>query len=318
MFKIAKNEQGKGPGAFFWVILIFLGVSLMAIFLVGFVSIIFLADPISTSRGTGNVAVIDISGIISTEEPTGFATSQVSSSQVVEYIKKAEEDESISAIMLFINSGGGSPVATYEIASEIDRASKPTVAILREVGASGAYWIASSADTIFANRMSIVGSIGATSSHIGIEGLMQDYNVTYRRLVSGEHKDIGTPLREMTEKEEKLMQERLDIMHEIFADSVAKNRGFSDEEIRELDTGLFWTGAQAKELGLIDKFGGEREAIEYIESKLDIKARKVEFKKEPSLGDLFFGVINHISYHMGKGFGSSMIQNEPVYQNINI
>ena len=283
----------------------------MVLIFAGLLSLFMFAGSSMPSAEGQNVAVIDISGIITSQAPGGFmAPAQATSSQIIEFIERAEQDPSVAAIMFRIDSGGGTPVATEEIASAIERADKPTVSVIREVGASGAYWAASASDEIFANRMSIVGSIGASGAQVGFEGLLERYNITYRQLVSAEHKDIGSPFREMTEKEKELITEQLDEMHKFFAEAVASNRNLTEEEIDEIATGMFWTGSKAKELKLIDQIGGEREALAYIEDELEIDARVVEYKKEPSLSDLFFGLFNEVSYYLGKGLGSSMFEKE--------
>ncbi|MFW6383345.1 MAG: signal peptide peptidase SppA [Nanoarchaeota archaeon] len=269
------------------------------------------ADSGIPSPKADNVAVIDVSGLITSHESSDFtAPAQATSSQIIEFIERAEQDPSVAAIMFRIDSGGGTPVATEEIASAIERTDKPTLSVIRETGASGAYWIASATDTIFANRMSIVGSIGVSGSQIGLEGFMERYNITYRQLVSAEYKDIGSPFREMTEEEKEHIEEQLDEIHKFFADTVASNRNLSQEEKDEIATGMFWTGSKAKELDLVDQLGGQQEAIAYIEDKLDVEVGVVEYKKEPSFGDLFFGIFSEASYYLGKGLGSSMLQNE--------
>ncbi len=284
-------------------------------FIIGMLSLVFLGG-ISTGPGKGNVAVIDITGAITTQDASGFGAVQASSSRIVNFIETADSDNRVSAILFRINSGGGSPVATEEIASAIQNTNKTTVAVIRDTGASGAYWVASATDTIFASRMSIVGSIGVTGSNFGIDELLEEYNVTYRRLVTGEYKDIGSPFKEMTDEERLLFQERLEVLHRIFAETIADNRNLTDEEISKIANGLFWTGMQAKDIGLIDEFGGEREALKYIEEKLGIKAEAVEYRRDPSLGDLFFGVFNEMSYQIGKGFGASLSQDRPAHESI--
>lgn len=277
--------------------------------LIGFMSLIFMISSDSSARvGSGNVAVIDISGIIVAESSGGFATNEAASSQITKFIEDADEDSSVKAIVFRINSGGGSPVATDEISKAIKETNKTTVAVIREVGASGAYWIASACDVIVANKMSLVGSIGVTSSHLGFGEFIEEYNVTYRRLVSGKYKDIGTPFREMTSEEKELFQKRIDVLHELFVDAVAENRNMEVSEVEQVATGLFWTGLESKELGLIDEFGGEEEALEYIERKHNIKAKKVEYTKKPTFTDIFLGAMQEHAFYMGQGIGSQIVK----------
>ena len=149
----------------------------------------------------GNVAVIPIKGTIQVERSSGFGFQGTSSSDVVKLIKKADKKDDIKVILLDINSGGGSAVASAEIAQAVKSCEKPIYAVIREAVASGAFWIATSADNVFAHPLSVTGSVGVIASYLQFSGFIDDYNVTYERLVSGKYKDAGTPLKEMTDEE---------------------------------------------------------------------------------------------------------------------
>jgi protease-4 len=239
---------------------------------------------------TGNIAVIPIKGTITTDQAYG---SRTSSTKVSEWIKGAEESTEIQAIMLDINSGGGSAVASDEIAQAIIHAEKPVVAVIRDVGASGAYWVASAADVVYANRMSITGSIGVIGSYLEIAKLLDDYNVTYRRLVSGEHKDMGIPFKEMTEEEELIFQDALDSIHAIFIESVAENRNMPVEDVKKIATGRFVIGVEAKRLGLVDELGTRQDAIDYLEKELNITADLAEYRMPASFSDIFASIAKN-------------------------
>ncbi len=250
----------------------------------------------------GNVAVIPIEGTITTELAT-FQTGTTSQS-ITKLIEKADKSREIKAILLEINSPGGTPVATDEIATAVQRANKTTIAVIRETGASGAFWIATAADRIFANRMSVTGSIGVQASRLEIPGLLTDYNVTYRRLVAGRLKDAGSRLREMTPEEQQLFQGILDNLHDEFIKTVAKNRNLPEDYVRGLATGFVYLGSEAKELGLIDELGGKKEALEYLEKNMNITAKPVEFKERKTFLDKLTGVTAQSFYSIGQGIGS--------------
>ncbi|MGM5483033.1 MAG: signal peptide peptidase SppA [Nanobdellota archaeon] len=309
MFIITKSKNNKSGNKVVWIFVGLLLAGLFVLIFLGFMSAIFFAGSHSgdVNLGSGNVAVIDVSGIIRAESSNSFMSQEATADKIKKYVNKAAEDKSVEAILFRINSGGGSPVATDEIASAIKKANKTTVAVIRETGASGAYWIASACDVVFANEMSIVGSIGVTSATIGFGEFLQEHNITYRKLVSGKYKDIGTPLREMTPHEKSLFKKRLEVIHDIFVKAVAENRNLSEESVEKLATGLFWTGLRAKELGLVDKFGGVEQAIEYIEEKNDINAKKVKYTTQPSFLDLMLGVVQKHGFNMGQGIGSALI-----------
>jgi len=263
------------------------GFSILAfiIFLLLFASVIAMFVP-QEDIADGNVAVVPITGIISTGDEQPFGMNLAKSSDIIKMIEKAEDKTNIKAILLEIDSPGGAPVATDEIAQAIKDAKKPTVAVIRETGASGGYWIATAADKIFANRMSITGSIGVRGSSLGFSGLMKDYNVTYRRLVAGKFKDAGSPYKEMTPEEKELFQGLLDDLHDEFIGAVAENRQLPEEDVRELATGFVYLGSEAKKLGLVDELGNKKDALKYLEDKLDIKADPVVYKKKKTLTDV--------------------------------
>lgn len=221
---------------------------------------------------TGNVAVIPVKGVIVTEKGQSlFASDEADSKTLIRQIKDIEKNPGIKAVIFEINSPGGSAVASEEVASAVKSLKKYKVAVIRETGTSGAYWVASACDKIVASRMSITGSIGVISSYLDFAGLLERYNVTYQRLVSGSYKDIGTPYRHLTPDEEKLLQKKIDMIHSYFVDSVASNRKMPVEKMKELSTGMFFLGFEAKELGLVDEIGGREEAVELIKAELKLE-----------------------------------------------
>ncbi len=252
----------------------------------------------------GNVAVIPITGLITTGDGDILSGIGTKSQSIVDLIEKADKSSKIKAILLEIDSGGGAPVASDEIAQAVKSANKTIIAVIREKGASGAYWIASAADKIYANRMSMTGSIGVRASSIGIAGLMQDYNVTYRRLVSGQFKDTGTPFKKMTLAEKAKYQKLIDDLHEIFIKDVAENRGMKYDQVKKLADGFVILGQKAKEVGLIDEIGNKKVALKYLETKLKIKAKPVEYSKPKGFMQILSGASAQSFFNIGRGFGS--------------
>ncbi len=306
MVKIEKQEQPRTP----WL-LIMGGVILLFIvsfFVFCFVVILIASDSAPT---TGNVAVIPIKGVIMIDnEDSLFATSVASSTDIVKLIEKAEADPSIQAIVFDINSPGGAPVASAEISRGIKEANKTTVAVIREVGASGAYWAASAADHIIANEVSITGSIGVLASYLEYGDLLARYNVSYARFVSGNHKDMGTPYREMTTGEKEIYQQTLDKMHEVFINSVAENRGLEYDYVKELATGQIYLGSEALDLSLIDQLGGKQEAYAYVSSTHNITVEPVAFEEEKSFFEILASALDNSAFHVGTGIGAVLVEDD--------
>ncbi len=256
----------------------------------------------------GNVALIPVKGVIMGDSPGGLWDDSASSQEIVKLIEKADESSSIKAIIIEINSPGGSPVATDEIAQALKKVNKTTVAWIREVGASGGYWVASATDHVVANRMSITGSIGVVASYLDFSGFIERYNVSYERMVAGKYKDIGTPFRELTTEERALFQKVLDDMRDDFIDEIAINRGMARKDVEKLATGMFYLGSDAKKLGLVDELGGKDEAIAYIEEKEGITADVVSYNPSPSFLDIFGSALSEQSFHVGQGIGDAVVE----------
>lgn len=260
-----------------------------------------------TTFAEGNVAVIPITGVILPDVGGGaFAESGVASWEIVDWIEEAEADESIQAVIFDIDSPGGTPVASEEIMMAIRDMEKPSVALIREIGASGAYWAASATDTIFASRISSVGSIGVLASYIEFAGTLERYNATYRSLTAGEFKDTGDPFKRLTPAEERMFQEQLDDIHAYFIQSVAENRGLPEEKVRELANGWVYTGKEALEFGLIDRIGSDNEVIAHLEEQLNTTVDLVEFQAPLTFFDEIIGVFKESAFFLGKGIGVAL------------
>lgn len=300
--KYRTNNMGKTN----WPLII---IGLVFLLLVSFIlaGILALFTGVDLESATGNIALISITGVITSEkDESAIFEGSSSSSEIVELIEKADKNPNIKGIILEINSPGGSPVASDEIAQAIKETNKTTVALIREVGASGAYWIASSTEHIIANKMSITGSIGVFASYLEFAGLINEYNVTYQRLVSGRYKDIGSPLKELTQEERRILQEKIDKLYKFFIEEVSKNRNLPKSKVEELSTGIFYLGSEAIEVGLVDELGTKKQAISYIERKEGIIADVVEYKKEKTLLDVLGRLMNEKSFYIGKGIGSAL------------
>lgn len=211
----------------------------------------------SGSAGLGfdgkRIAVIDISGVILSPEA------------VDTQLRKFGADDSVKAIILHINSPGGGAAASQEIYHEVLRVRqtkhKMVVASIESVGASGAYYIASACDKIYANQASVVGSIGVIMEWTNYGELLRWAKLKNITISKGDLKDAGDPSRDLTPAEQAYFQSLVDNMYGQFIHDVAVGRRTTEEKIKPLATGQVWTGEQSLPLGLIDKIGGFRTAL---------------------------------------------------------
>ena len=172
----------------------------------------------------------------------------------------AEEEEGIDAILVEINSPGGTPVASERIAERLHNSSVPVVVLIGDIAASGGYMVAAAADHIVASPMSDVGSIGVNMSYVEESKKHEEDGVTYVQLTSAEFKDAGSPDRAITDAERELFQKDLDMLHKEFVNMVAEYRGLEVSTVERLANGASMPGARALEEKLVDSLGGWPEA----------------------------------------------------------
>ena len=286
----------------------FIIILLAILFSIGFILAGIVALFLGEENLGGNVALIPVKGFIATDGDEGiFSENIAASTTIMEYIGEAAEDPSITAIIFEINSPGGGPVASEEIVNAIKKANITTVAWIREIGTSGAYWIASATDHIVASRVSLTGSVGVIASYLQFSGFLEDHNITYQRLVAGKYKDLANPLKELSYEERLILQAQLDSIHDYFVGTVKENRNLNEEQLKEVEKAGFYTGEKAKELNLIDEFGSKQEAIDYISKKLNITVELRSYEAEEGLFDFLDIATNKKSFFIGKGIGAALM-----------
>jgi protease-4 len=278
------SEQPRSR-AFLWVLL---GGGAFFLFLLGVFALVYFTvrseQKTSFSSFGDKIAVVDLEGVI------------LSPKDVVEQLRKYGDDSSIKAIVIHVNSPGGGAAASEEIYREVlrirDVKKKRIVASIETVGASGAYYVSSATNKIFADEASIVGSIGVIAEWYNYEELMKWAKLKAIVIKAGEFKDTGSPVRDMTPAERAYMQGLIDNMHEQFIDSVAKGRRMKVEDIKPLADGKVWTGEQAVPLKLIDQLGDFRAAVEDTAKSVGIRGEPTIVRPEKdrkSVLDLLFG-----------------------------
>jgi protease IV len=208
------------------------------------------------------IAIIDVNGTIVSGESGPFDTSTVAASgDLLPLVHQAAQNSEVRAILLRINSPGGSVVPADEIYHALRESGKPIVVLMGDLAASGGYYIAMAADYIVANPNTLTGSIGVISEFPDAHGLLEKLGVQFTVIKSGEVKDIGSPYRPMTESEQALWQTIIDQAYEGFLGIVAEGRGLTVEQVRPLADGRVFTGTQALDFKLIDALGYEQDAL---------------------------------------------------------
>jgi protease-4 len=233
------------------------------------------------------IGVVDLEGVI------------LDPSTVVGQLKKFGEDDSIKAIIIHVNSPGGGVAASEEIYREVkrlrDEKKKRIVASIETVGASGAYYVSSGSSKIFADKGSIVGSIGVIAQYVNYGELLRWAKLKDITMKAGEFKDTGSPTRDMTPAEQAYLQSLIDNMHTQFIQAVADGRHAKPEDIRALANGKVWTGEQALGMKMIDQIGDFQTAVEDTAKSVGIRGEPTLVrpdKDRKSALDLLFGDVS--------------------------
>jgi protease-4 len=246
------------------------------------------SEETTTFRGFGNkIGVVDLEGVI------------ISPKTVVDQLKKFGDDDSIKAIILHVNSPGGGVAASEEIYREVKRLrddkKKHIVASIESVGASGAYYVSAATNKIYADKGSIVGSIGVIAQWVNYGDLLRWAKLKDVTLKAGEFKDTGNPTRDLTPAEKEYLQSLIDNMHTQFIQAVADGRKAKADDIRAIANGKVWTGEQALSLKLIDQLADFQAAVDDTAKAVGIRGEPVLVhpeKDRKTVLDLLFGDVS--------------------------
>ncbi len=249
----------------------------------------FLSDRLHASAPTGpHTALVEVRGEIA-------ADTEASAELLVSALKNAFEDDGAQAVVLRINSPGGSPVQAGIVYDEIKRLKalhhKKVYAVVEEMCASGAYYIAAAADDIYTDKASVVGSIGVLMDSFGFNGVMEKYGIERRLLTAGANKGIGDPFSPLTDPQRAYLQATLDQIHQQFIAVVKEGRGERLKETPDTFSGLFWNGEEAIKLGLADHLGN-----------LDYVAREVVHAEDI----IDYTPKENVAERLAKRFGASI------------
>jgi protease-4 len=233
------------------------------------------------------IGVIDLEGVI------------IEPQTIAKQLKKFGEDDSIKAIVLHVNTPGGGVAASEEIYEAVKRVreknKKRIVASVETVGASGGYYVACATDKIYADRGSIVGSIGVISQWVNYADFLKWAKLKDVTFKAGALKDTGNPAREMTPEEKKYFQSLLDDMHGQFISAVAKGRKMKEEDVKAIADGRVWTGQEAKDLKMIDQIGDFDTAVHDTAKAVGIEGEPTIVRPEKqrrTLLDVLFGDVS--------------------------
>ncbi len=261
------------------------GIALLLLLLLMFFSLIhgltFIAGKRSAFTSTNKIGIVDVEGIIK------------DSTEVVENLQEFGKDDSVKGVIVRINSPGGGVAASQEIYDAVMelRKRKRVLASMSSVAASGGYLVACAGEKIVANPGTLTGSISAVMYFTNTEELLSKVGVKASVIKSGKYKDIGSPIREMTEDEKSLLQGLVDDIYRQFLDVVIRHRAISSNTIKNIADGRIFTGRQAQQLGLVDYLGDKQYAIKILAKLVGIQGDPVVVyprKRYESMLDYFF------------------------------
>lgn len=247
--------------------------------------------------GEDRIALIRIEGVI------------LDAQETLGELKKFSDNPSVKAIVLRIDSPGGGVVPSQEIYDAVRRvrtkSNKAVIASMGSVAASGGYYIAAATDRIVANPGTLTGSIGVIMEMANVEGLLQKIGVEGVVVKSGKYKDVGSPLRKMSDEERGLLQTVMDDVHKQFIEAVAEGRSLEVTEVQALADGRIFTGRQAKDAKLVDELGNLEDAIQLAADVVGIEGepKVIEQRRRFSIRELFesklSSVLPKFDFHSG-------------------
>ena len=268
---------------------------------------------LSKRSSENKIAVVYAEGSIVNGDGEG---EQVGGNRFARIFRRLRQDKDVKAVVLRINSPGGSATASEIIQREVrlTRDVKPVVVSIGVSFASVGFWIAVDSNRIFAEPNTITGSIGVFGSIPNIQKLANDNGITWDSVKTGEYADIGTSTRPQTDAELAIFQSSVNRIYSKFLDKVAKGRNLPQAKVAEIAQGRVWSGKAAKDIGLVDEIGGLNAAVEYAatEAKLGDKWELQEYPRASSFSERFFGKVSEETQTVLKNNQNPLKQNTPL------
>ncbi|MBW7996733.1 MAG: signal peptide peptidase SppA [Candidatus Glassbacteria bacterium] len=278
-----------------------LGIIIAFFVLVGAVGVITVlivslgGEEMTFTGGFGDrVGVIEVSGVIENSRET------------VSQIRKMAEDKRVKAVVVRVESPGGAVAPSQEIYQALNKLrtqdSIPVIVSMGTVAASGGYYIACAADSVLAMPGTLTGSIGVILQFPDLQEVFRKVGIGMKTIKSGEHKDLGSPFRDMSDSEREILQEMVDDVYDQFVEVVAEGRGLDEDSVRAVADGRIFSGRQALELGLVDRTGSYRDALTVAGRMCGLgdDPKTIKLKKaKPSL----FDILTEIAAKLGDPAG---------------
>ncbi len=252
-------------------------------------------EPASSSGTNSKIAVIPVHGVIASGQTSMFGPSVDMVDKVIKDLRRVKADNDIVAVILDVDSPGGGITDCDRIHHEImklkaERPNLKFVSFMRNVAASGGYYVSAPCDRIIASHTTITGSIGVIMSFMNLQGLYEKVGVKEEVIKSGDHKDIGSMARPMTDEERAMLQAMLMEMYERFVDVVAKGRKMDAKKVREIADGRIYSAGQAKSNGLVDDLGQFEDALTEAKKLAGVTdAKVIQWQRPPTFADLLRG-----------------------------
>lgn len=256
--------------------------------------------------GANQIARVEVDGVIQdTGVPGLFDEAGYNHKKTLQTLDQIKDDDNIKGLMLVVNSPGGGVYESAEIhdaIKAIKKSGKKVYVTMKNMAASGGYYISAPADKIYASSETITGSLGVIMQSMNYKELADKYGVKFNTIKSGPHKDIMSPTKEMDEEERKILQSFVDESYNAFVKVISEGRHIDTAQVKKIADGRIYSGLQAKKLNLIDEIGMEKDALKAMKEDLKAKnAEVIEFKTDDSFfGKDFFAANTFVKQLMGQ------------------
>ncbi|MFC6117221.1 signal peptide peptidase SppA [Macrococcoides bohemicum] len=256
--------------------------------------------------GSNQIARVEVDGVIQdTGVPGLFDEAGYNHTKTLQTLEQIKDDDNIKGLMLVVNSPGGGVYESAEIhdaIKAIKKSGKKVYVTMKNMAASGGYYISAPADKIYASSETITGSLGVIMQSMNYKELADKYGVKFNTIKSGPHKDIMSPTKEMDEEERKILQSFVDESYNAFVKVISEGRHIDTAQVKKIADGRIYSGLQAKKLNLIDEIGMEKDALKAMKEDLKAKnAEVIEFNADDSFfGKDFFAANTFVKQLMGQ------------------